>query len=147
MLVPHGTMILVLDGAKMALLRNRGTDFVPELDPIDHAVHPAASTAELGTDRPGRSFSSQGPGRSAYPATDFHQAEEDGFAKAAAATLDALAAQSDAKFIVVAAPRVLGVIRKHYGAEVRKRLICEIDKDYASHPAAEIASLLRDTEV
>jgi protein required for attachment to host cells len=146
MLVPHGTMIMVLDGAKMALFRNRGKDFSPDLEPVEHSQHHAEKTAALGSDKPGRSFNSKSHGRSAYQSTDYHQVEEDEFAKAATATLNALAAQSDAAFIVVAAPTVLGLMRKHYGADLRTHLIGEIDKDYASRPAADIARLLRDRE-
>lgn len=146
MLVPHGTMIMVLDGAKMSLFRNRGKDFSPILEPIEHSRHYAAKTAALGSDRPGRSFSSNGHGRSAYQSTDYHQAEENEFAKAATETLNALAVQSKLAFIVVAAPTVLGFMRKHYGADLRRHLIGEIDKDYASRPAADIALLLRDHE-
>jgi protein required for attachment to host cells len=146
MLVPHGTIILVLDGARMKLFRNRGTDFAPELEPLDHSVHHAVKTAELGSDKPGRSFNSQGHSRSTYKSTDFHQTEEDGFAKAATETLNALAVQSKLDFIVVATPHVLGVMRKHYSAHLRTRLAGEIDKDYAARPAADIAVLLRDHE-
>lgn len=146
MLVPHGTMIMVLDGAKMALFRNRGKDFSPILEPVEHSQHHAAKTAELGSDRPGRSFNSKGHSRSAYQSADYHQAEEDDFAKAATATLNALAVASDLAFIVVAAPTALGMMRKHYGADLRKHLIGEIDKDYASRSAADIAIMLRDHE-
>lgn len=146
MLVPHGTMVMVLDGAKMALFRNRGTDFTPDLEAVDHSAHHAAKTAELGTDKPGRSFSSTGHGRSAYQSTDFHQAEEDAFAKAATDTLNALVAQSKLGLVVVATPHVLGVMRKQYTANVRAHLLGEIDKDYASRSATDIAVLLRDHE-
>lgn len=146
MLVPHGTMVMVLDGAKMTLFRNRGTDFAPDLEAVDHSAHHAVKTAELGADRPGRSFSSAGHGRSAYQSTDFHQAEEDSFAKAATDTLNALAAQSKLGFIVVATPHVLGVMRKRYSADVRAHLVGEINKDYASRSATDISVLLRDHE-
>jgi protein required for attachment to host cells len=146
MLVPYGTIILVVDGARMPLFRNRGTGFAPELETLDHSVHHAAKTAALGTDKPGRSFNSKGYSRSTYQSTDFHQAEEDGFAKAATETLNALAVQSKLDFIVVAAPHVLGLMRKHYSADLRTRLAGEIDKDYAARPATDIAVLLRDHE-
>jgi hypothetical protein len=79
MLVSHGAMILVIDGAKMSLLRNRGKDFAVDLELVEHGAKQAASTAEMGTDKPGRSFASAGRTRSAYQATDYHQAEEDDF--------------------------------------------------------------------
>ena len=147
MLVSHGAMILVIDGAKMSLFRNRGKDFAADLELVEHGTNSTASTAKLGTDKPGRSFSSKGRSRSAYQSTDFHQAEEDAFATAATDKLNGLAKQSNLDFIVVAAPRVLGVMRQHYSTDVRKRLIAEIDKDYAGRPAADVAELLRHHEL
>jgi protein required for attachment to host cells len=146
MLVSHGAMILVIDGAKMSLFRNRGKDFAADLELVEHSAKQAARTAEIGTDKPGRSFGSTGKSRSAYEAPDYHQAEEDEFAKAAAEKLNALALQSNLDFIVVAAPRVLGVMRGHYSVDLRKRLVAEIDKDYAGRPLADVAVLLRTYE-
>jgi protein required for attachment to host cells len=147
MLVSHGAMILVIDGAEMSLFRNRGRDFLPDLELVDHRDKHVASTAEIGTDRPGRSFSSKGGTRSAYETTDYHQVEEDDFATATTETLNALAQQSNLEFIVIAAPRVLGVMRQHYTSDLRKRLVAEIDKDYVGRPAADIAKLLRHHEL
>jgi protein required for attachment to host cells len=146
MLVTHGAMILIIDGAKMTLYRNRGKDFAPDLEVLEHNAKHMAATADMGTDRPGRSFSSMGSARSSYQATDYHQAEEDAFAKAAIEMLNIRAQRSNLDFIVVAAPRVLGVLRKHYSNDLRKRLVAEIDKDYAGRPVADIAELLRNHE-
>ncbi len=143
MLVSHGAMILVIDGAKMSLFRNCGEDFAADLELIEHGTNHAATTAAIGTDKPGRSFSSVGRSRSAHQSTDFHQAEEDAFAVAGAEKLNGLARQSNLDFIVIAAPRVLGVMRQHYSAELRKRLVTEINKDYAGRSADDIAELLR----
>jgi protein required for attachment to host cells len=146
MLVSHGAMILVIDGARMSLFRNRGKDFAADLELVEHSAKRGARTAESGTDKPGRSFGSTGKSRSAYAATDYHQTEEDDFAKAATEQLNALALQSNLDFIVVAAPHVLGAMRAHYSADLRKRLVAEIDKDYAGRPVADVAMLLRNYE-
>ena len=129
----------------MSLFRNRGKDFAPDLALVEHEEKHSARTAAMGSDKPGRSFSS-GKGRSAYESTDFHQADEDAFATTASEKLNALAEQSNLDFIVVAAPRVLGVMRAHYSAALRKRLVTEIDKDFAGRPVADIAELLRHHE-
>ena len=147
MLVAHGAMVLVIDGAKMSILRNRAKDFTADLEVVEHHEAPAAKTATTGADKPGRSFNSTGRSRSAYEGSDYHQVEEDVFGKAAIARLNALAQQSDLAFIIVAAPHVLGVIRPHYSANLRKQLSAEIDKDYAGRPAADVADLLRRHEV
>lgn len=146
MLVSHGAMIMVMDGAKMSLFRNQGKDFSADLELIEREEKYTASTTELGADKPGRSFNSKRQNRSSYESTEYHKVEEDDFAKAATEKLNGLAQQSNLDFIVVAAPRVLGVMRQHYSANLRKRLVAEIDKDYAGRPALEIAKLLRQYE-
>ena len=141
MLVAHGTLVLVVDGAKMAIYRNRGTDIAPALDEVetDHSFSPRTSVQ--GSDKPGRSFQSGNVGRSGYGESDLHQADEDRFAIAAAARLAARAG-ADTPLIVVAPPHALGVLRKHYPASVRAQIVAEIDKDYAGRPVADIAALL-----
>jgi protein required for attachment to host cells len=131
-------------GQKMSLFRNRGREFAIDLEMVEHRITHAETTADMGTDKPGRSFSSAGVGRSAYEATDFHQIEEDKFAAAAINTLNGLAQQSKFDFIIVAAPHVLGVMRHHYSADLKKRLVAEIDKDFAGRPSTEVAELLQD---
>lgn len=146
MLVSHSAMVLVIDGAKMLLFRNSGKDFAVDLELVEQAANHAARTAEIGTEKPGRSFSSVGRARTAYQSADFHQAEEDAFTISATEKLNGLAQQSHLDFIVVAAPRVLGVMRQHYSAGLRKRLVAEIAKDYAGRPVADVAALLRHHE-
>lgn len=146
MLVSHGAIILVIDGAKMSLFRNSGKDFAADLELIERDAQHVASTAELGTDKPGRSFASAGYGRNAHQSTDYHQIAEDAFAKAATEKLNGLAQQSSLDFIVVAAPRVLGVMRQHYSAGLRRNLRAEINKDFAGRPVADIVDLLRHHE-
>ncbi|CAN5139895.1 host attachment protein [soil metagenome] len=144
MLIFHGTIISVVDGAKLSVFRNSGRDFGIHLDLVEHREQHSGRTADLGTDTPGRSFNSAGTGRSAYEATDFHQADEDSFAKSAVAQLNSLAKESDIDFIIIAAPHVLGVMRKHYSADLKKRLIAEIDKDYTGRRPADIIELLQN---
>ncbi len=147
MFVSHGAMILVIDGAKKSLFRNRGNDVAVDLEMVEHDAKHGASTSEIGADKPGRSFNSKGKSRSAHETSDYHQVAEDDFAKAATEQLNALAHQSDVDFIVVAAPRVLGEIRRHYSVDLRKRIVAEINKDYAGHPAADVVALLRHHEL
>ena len=45
--------------------------------------------------------------------------------------------------IVVAPPRTLGELRKHYHKEVEKRLAGEIAKDLTGHPVEEIEKIIR----
>ena len=146
MLISHGSIIFVIDGAKMSIFRTSGKDFAADLELVEQNAKHTASTAELGTDKPGRSFSSKGQVRSAYQSTDYHQAEEDAFAMAATEKLNSLAQQSHLDFIVIAAPRVLGVMRQHYCSGLRKLIVAEIPKDYAGRPVADVVELLRHHE-
>ena len=44
--------------------------------------------------------------------------------------------------VIVAPPRTLGELRKHYHKEVQKRLAGEVAKDLTGHPVAEIEKIL-----
>ncbi|MBK2451821.1 host attachment protein, partial [Escherichia coli] len=76
MLIPNDTFIVVADGRKMLFFRNDGDAQHPNLVVERKREQDNPSDGDQGTDRPGRSFSSVGPGRSAYEETDFHQLEE-----------------------------------------------------------------------
>jgi protein required for attachment to host cells len=141
MLVPHGSYIMVVDGAKMSLFRNRGKDFAPDLEQIDQREKHMEKTNSLGSDKPGRSFQSAGNARSAHESTDYHQQEEDRFANAAADQLNVLLSDG-VSGILIAAPHVLGIMRKRLHSAVRARITAEIDKDYAGRSAADITAML-----
>lgn len=142
MIVPNGTLIMVVDGAKSSLFRNTGGALAPELALIESSDEPSPSTAELGTDRPGRRFESRGTSRGAYESPDYHQQEEDRFSRDAAAHLNRLAAEGDHKLILVATAKVLGTMRPHIEAATHHLLIGEIAKDYAGRPARDVAEML-----
>ena len=142
MLIPHGVHVMVVDGAKMSLFRNSGKDFAPRLELVEEKEERSPRTAQLGTDQPGRTFQSMGKGRAAYETSDFHQMAEDAFATEAAARLATLLKDNDERAVLVAAPRVLGVMRNCLDPGLRARLIAEIDKNYAGRPATEIAKML-----
>ncbi len=143
MLIPHGAHVLVLDGAKLLLLRNSGTDTAPNLAVAKHDQHDSAATHDQGSDEPGTAQASTGSVRSGYEQTDHHQQDEDRFAVAAAEMLKTeVLAHRIMQLIVVAAPKTLGVLRKHYHGEVEKRLLGEIAKDVAGRPNDEITALI-----
>lgn len=144
MLIPNDTFIVVADGRKMLFFRNDGDAQHPNLVVERKREQDNPSDGDQGTDRPGRSFSSVGPGRSAYEETDFHQLEEDRFAAETAELLKKRALNNDfEKLIIVAPPKTLGELRKHYHKEVESRLIGEIDKSLTGHPVEDIESALQ----
>lgn len=144
MLIPNDTFVVVADGRKMLFFRNDGDAQHPNLVVERKREQDNPSDGDQGTDRPGRSFSSVGPGRSAYEETDFHQLEEDRFAAETAELLKKRALNNEfEKLIIVAPPKTLGELRKHYHKEVESRLIGEIDKSLTGHPVEDIESALQ----
>src|SRR5262249_40678453 len=77
--IHHGDWIVVCDGKKALVLENAGDEKFLNLKTREVLDHPAPKTHELGTDAPGRAFSSVGSGRSAVEQTDWHTQEEDRF--------------------------------------------------------------------
>jgi protein required for attachment to host cells len=144
MLVPHVAFVVVADGRKMLFFRNEGDAAWPNLVVERVREQDNPPDREQSSDAPGSAFSSNGSRRSAYEETDFHQLEEDRFAAATAERLRKRALANDfEKLIVVAPPRTLGELRKHYHRQVSDRLIGELDKDLTGHPVPEIEAALR----
>ena len=144
MQVPHNTVVVVADGKKMLFFRNEGDSEYPKLEVERKREQEDAADRDQKTDGPGRTFdSSGGAGRSAYEEVDFHQLAEDRFAAETAAMLKDRALRNEFEsLIIVAPPRTLGELRKHYHKEVEKRLTAEIAKDLTGHPVPEIEKIL-----
>ena len=98
-------------------------------------------------DQPGRAFQSTWHRRGAYDAVDLHQLIEDSFLQEMAELLNSLLKEDEAHAILIALPHALGLMRKALPAEVRERLIAEIDKDYAGRTATEVGQLLKGYEL
>lgn len=145
MLIPAGTIILVTDGARLRLYRNEGSAAAPRLVQEDGLEVRLPSTARLGDDKPGRTFSSYGTGRSAYETADLHDVAETQFAEEAAERVRKLV-EAGEKVLLAAAPRTLGHMRKTLGPEVRGRLLAELDADYTKTPPDELAERLKSLE-
>jgi protein required for attachment to host cells len=137
--IPHDAHVLVIDGRKLLLFRNEGGAAAPRLSLVTLREQESAPTEAQGSDRPGRTHASVGGAHSSYEQTDFHQMDEDQFAAKAAALLnrEVLAGHIRA-LIVVAAPRTLGELRKHYRGELQACLLGEIAKDMAGHTTDDI---------
>lgn len=158
MQIPHDAMVVVADGRKMLLFRNEGDEQFPKLEVVAHEEKNIPAREDFATDEPGSTFSgSKGSGevgfapgannRSGYEETDFHQLEEDRFAADTAEMLRLRALRNEfSQLIVVAPPKALGELRKHYHKEVEARIIGEIAKDYSNRPTDEIEQLITSTE-
>ncbi|HEX9946949.1 MAG TPA: host attachment family protein [Allosphingosinicella sp.] len=144
MQVPHNSFVVVADGKKMLFFRNEGDSEYPKLEVERKREQENPADRDQRTDSPGRTFdASGGAGRSAYQETDFHQLEEERFAAETADLLKKRALRNDFdSLIIVAPPKTLGELRKHYHKEVEKRLAGEIAKDLTGHPVTEIEKIL-----
>jgi protein required for attachment to host cells len=137
--IPHNALVFVGDGRKALVLRNEGDADFLNLKTERVFTDKNPSTHEQGTDRPGRTYSSMGPGRSSVSQTDWHALEEHKFAHEVAATLERIVRERAIEaLVVVAPPRALADLRKAFHPDVKKRIIAEIDKDLTKHPVDQI---------
>ncbi|MET3762925.1 host attachment family protein [Sphingomonas sp. UYEF23] len=144
MQIPHNAVVLVADGRKSLFLRNEGdaTHLNLVVERAVEQINP--SDGEQKADHAGRSSSSVGGGHNSMAEVDFHQQEEDRFAADTAALLKKRALANDYdQLFVIAPPRTLGELRKHYHSEVSARLSGELDKDLTGHPIDQIEKALQ----
>ena len=169
MQVPHNSFVLVVDGRKSLFFRNEGDAQYPNLT-VEHAVeHPNPADRDQKTDRAGSASSTQSgagapaiarggsnqaggggqgaqfaPSRGSMGEADYHQQEEDRFAAETAEMLKRRAMANEFEsLIVVAPPKMLGELRKHYHKEVTDRLVGDLAKDLTGHPVPEIEAALQ----
>jgi len=128
---PHGTLIAVADGKTVRAFRNAGDEFhlrlveAPEPDIKGHnrgAGHKHGSSRDNPDDR---------------------RLDEDSFIAATAEWLNhqALSGEVD-KVFVVAPPKALGELRRHYHKELASRLLGELGSEHTSHPVEQIREAL-----
>jgi protein required for attachment to host cells len=142
MRLPHNSFVVVADGEKMLFFRNEGDADYPQLIVERNREQENPENFQHKTDEAGRRHG-VGPGRSAYEETDFHQLEKDRFAQDTAEMLKRWALRNDfEQLVVVAPPKTLGELRKHYHKEVEKRLAAEIPKDLTNMPVQQIEKVL-----
>ena len=138
------TYVLIADGARARILENNGPD--NHLIAVEGLMFTGehGATRDLVSDREGRSFSSQGSGRSAIEArSDPHRELKAGFARQLADVLAReLAADRFHRLVIVAAPATLGDLRAAISDKVRTTVIGEVAHDLTKTPNAEVAKHL-----
>ena len=129
--IPKGATIAVVDGEILNLFSNTGDEAAPKLSSLPDAD---VDTSNKGSG--GRHHSS-----SANPSDS--QQDEDGFAAGTAKILNSrvLAGKID-HLIIVAAPRTLGELRKHYHKALSAVLVGEIAKDLTGHTVADVEKII-----
>ncbi|MCC6737045.1 MAG: host attachment protein [Bauldia sp.] len=131
MLLQHDTIIAVADGRAIRVFRNAGTTTAPRLE-----EKPEPKLTADGHGSGGRHHSS-----SANP--DAHQLDEDAYAASVAAWLNAeIVAGRIASLVIVAPPRTLGELRRHYHPELGRRLLAEVGRELTEATAPQILAAI-----
>ena len=131
MMLPKGTMIAVADGEKLNLFRNSGDEAELKLTAADHS-HVDDEAQGSGS----RQNSSGNP--------DPSQASEDGFSAGIVELLNKGVLDGKIEgLVVIAAPRALGEMRKHYHKTLSAKVLGEIAKDLTGHSIADVETAIR----
>jgi len=132
MLLPHGTVIALVDGAHFELFRNAGNEAEPDLVAMD--------APKLD------SHNHSGGGHRSVPGNHADsQVAEDAHATAAVNWLNSqVLGHKIEHLVVIAAPRTLGEMRRHYHKQTEQVILKEVHKDLAGKPPASILSALRE---
>lgn len=147
MKLDHGTWVVVADGEKYLLLRNKGDREFLHLEVVEHENSPNAPARELSTDRPGRRHDAKRQtagevrawGKSAMEATDWHRMEEARFVDQVVERLIQLSVSGRLQdLVVIADARSLGEFRKAYDDSLKSAILHEIDKDLTNLPLEQI---------
>ncbi|UAK22937.1 host attachment family protein [Sphingomonas nostoxanthinifaciens] len=138
--IPHDARILVADGAKMLFFRNEGDAQQPNLQVVAAEQQADEADRDIKSAPAGRM-----PGGNNADESDFHQQAEDRFAVEAAERVNrgALADEFET-LIIVAPPRTLGELRRHFHAKAQAKITAEIAKDLTNHPVDRIEAALLD---
>lgn len=125
--LPKGALVAVADGEKLHLYRNTSDDAHLKLTALPDMEVESGGTGS-GT---GHRSSAANPDNSTQ--------EEDGFAAGVAAMLNKQVLEGGVTSLaIIAAPRMLGELRKHYHQKLSAVLAGEVAKDLAGHAVQDI---------
>ncbi|MCG6857200.1 MAG: host attachment protein [Salaquimonas sp.] len=132
------TLIVIADGAHARFFIHGGPGKGLEALAKQEMKSDVPAGRDIMADRPGRSFSSVGDGRSAMePKSDPRELIEREFARAVADKIGKLAGRAD-HLIIAAAPKTLGELRKAIGPGLEKRLTATLSKDLTKTPEKDL---------
>lgn len=130
MMLPKGTTVAVADGEKLNLFRNSGDEAGLKLTPGEHS-DPEGEGQASGS----RSNSSSNP--------DSGQSNEDDFSAGVVELLNKGVLEGKIEgLVIIAAPRALGEMRKHYHKALTAKLLGEIAKDLTGHSMADVETAI-----
>ena len=129
MKLPKGALVAVVDGEKLALFENTGQQ------DIQLTAKPVPAIAERASGAAGRISSEANP--------DNDTQAEDGFAMGVAEVLNKWSVTNKIdELLVIAAPKTLGELRKHWHKDLQGKLVGEIAKDLTGHSTEQIAAAI-----
>ncbi|QKC79685.1 host attachment protein [Mesorhizobium erdmanii] len=127
MILNNHTLVAVTDGESLRLFHTKGHE--PQLE-LFEVEGPVLEIAHAG---------SGGRHRSSSANPDQSRLDEDDFAASIARYLNREAHNETWQHVlVIADPRTLGEMRKHYQASLSAKLVGEISKDYVKHSVEAI---------
>lgn len=145
MQLSHNALVAVVDGGKMLFFRNEGDGVHPNLTVEYGEEKPNPPDRDQKTDAQGQRPSSATPGQESTAETDYHRQAKDEFAAHAAEELKVRALRNEFDdLVIVAAPKILGEMRKHYHKEVSARIRAEVPKDLTGHTPDRIEAILSE---
>lgn len=130
------TWILVANGTQAIIARNLGPDNGIEKD-LEHEFQGQnLPSREIMSDAPGRAFDSAGQGRHAMERpTDPQRNNQQAFAREIAAHIDKAADRNEFdRLVLVAAPQMLGELRKCLSNSAKAKVAGELSKDLTHLP-------------
>lgn len=140
------TWIVIADGARARIFLNEGPGkgLVPALD--YDLLGDTRKSHEIGSDRPGVSFSSAGPGRHAMaPSTDPQQHAQHEFIRhVAQAIKEGMNTHAFEQLILVAPPKALGDLRAMLDHNAAKLVKSELHKDLTHLNPHQLAGHLQE---
>ena len=139
--------VLVCDAAKARVFEIRHGD--PTWHAVELVLH-EGSRSKASELVGGPSGTRSSPGRSVHhnalaPASSPKEVEKDGFAHTLATTLDrGLRSARFGKWVLVAPPHFLGLMRSELTSELEKHLLTTVDKDFNDLDVPDLSERLRD---
>jgi protein required for attachment to host cells len=140
---PIKTLVLLANDANARLFENLGPGKgLTEIE--DLAASMIAETNVRYADRPGRQTSTPGVGQHAFDQAEAeHDQAQAAFAKVVLKETDGRFGEGGYdRFVMVAAPSTLGVLRDQLPARLKKALVLDVDKDFLKLKPAEVVSRL-----
>ncbi|MBB5042596.1 host attachment protein [Shinella fusca] len=140
------TWILAADGNQARLLKGVNLMKDGQQSPEQEVFRwEPKKVQDIMADKPGRSHSSVGPGRSAMEySSDPVREEQQKFTAEVASRLDDYAAEGAFdRLVVCAAPQTLGDLRNKLSEKTRTLTTAEIDKNFSNLPTDKLISSVR----